>query len=270
MIEFNLKKFLEKNFDFIYVSKKSKAQNVIELTILVAVSMIALMFIFVVYSGQFGSLIHFNDYHTMRTSVNGVIDFSNSVYYSGAGSEAKIFLDVSNSIDVSKSGINGKVVYLRILRGGDILDVADVNIIGDWLEGAQYYSIINKEGNIFLKNVRGYEIIGSTMFVEASSPDDVSVEFVLKNIFDKTLNFDLNIDGGNRGGVVVWFDVDGSNLRTQSFSLSPDEEKNIKLNWTIPSGYEYNELQTRWIEINLSGEDYSWNELVFTSLEFIE
>ena len=166
-----------------------KGQNVVELTVLVAASMIALLLIFMIYSEQFGAVTSFNDYHTARASVRKIVDAANTVYYSGPGSEIKILVELPDSVVLEESGIDGKTVYLHMVDGSDIIDVADVNINGEWQDDSKYYMTIRYDGNVVWQIERAYEVVGGTFFVIRGGPSVFNTDFNIFNTSDKTLFF---------------------------------------------------------------------------------
>ncbi len=244
-----------------------KGQNVVELTVLVAASMIALLLIFMIYSEQFGAVTSFNDYHTARASVRKIVDAANTVYYSGPGSEIKILVELPDSVVLEESGIDGKTVYLHMVDGSDIIDVADVNINGEWQDDSKYYMTIRYDGNVVWQIERAYEVVGGTFFVIRGGPSVFNTDFNIFNTSDKTLFFKLDLDFEEKGGMKVTL-LDGDTDTHQEFTLNPGELKTIKLKINL-QGFSASQLNTGLIDVNASGEDYEWMEVLYTSVEFI-
>lgn len=174
---------------FSYLNKESKAQNIVELTIIVAASMIALMAVFMIYSDQFGVLFNFDDYHVARASVRKIVDAANTVYYAGAGSEIKIFVEMPSSMLFEESGISGKTVYIKMADGSDILDVADVNIEGNWRNDSKYYMVLKYDGNNVKLQYLDFELNKYSIYFSTTPGTSVSESISIRNNYSEEVIF---------------------------------------------------------------------------------
>ena len=247
----------------------SRGQNVIELTVLVAASMMALLIIFTIYANQFGVITSFDDYYTARASVRKIVDAANTVYYAGPGSEIRILVEIPRSAIIEESIISGRTVSMRMADGSDIIDVADVNINGEWQEDSKYYMVIRYDGNAVWQIERGFGIDGGTFFVIRGGPSTFDRNFLITNVFDKLLLFTLDLDFEEKGGMKVTL-KDGENPEHihQEFPLQPGESQLVNLQIVL-LGWAQNQLNSGLIIVNATGEDYNWTENLFTSVEFI-
>jgi hypothetical protein len=246
--------------------RETKAQNVVELTILVAASMLALTAIFTIYSNQFGVLINFNDDYTARTSVRAVVDAANTLYYAGPGSEIKILVEMPSSVIYAQSSISGKTVYLKMADGSDVLDVADVNISGEWLEDERYYMLLRYDGNVVSILTQPYSVVGGTAFLITDITDiNSDLNFIITNEYETQLDFSLEMFFESVDtNIGLSFENDSN---TFYFELLPNESKVVYFELQGPNDV-CNENASGYFNIITTGQDYDFNKSFFVSVEY--
>ena len=247
-----------------------RGQNVVELTVLVAASMMALLLIFTLYSEQFGMMMHFNDYHTARASVRKLVDAANTVYYAGPGSEIQVLIEIPPSVIIEESGIHGKTVYLRMADGSDIIDVADVNINGHWQDDSRYFTNLRYDGNVVLAVERGYDLLGGTMFTVEENIGAFTRSFEIENTFDKELDFELDLTFPNSfpNKFGRFYEGHFPYKDELDFSLRPGETREVELIFLVLWGNPF-ENETGYIDVATTAEDYYWEERIYISIEYI-
>ncbi|MFA5126134.1 MAG: hypothetical protein WC462_03980 [archaeon] len=214
----------------------SQGQTTIELLIILAASLVALGIIYYLYSEQVYFSVEAQELATAKSTIERMVNAANSVYISGAGSKARVLINIDSSFDMDNSNIVGRSILIRLSDGTDIAGSADVNLSGSWkkfddqyvLDG--YYATLVFDGNIVNIYYDDFELSNESIYVSALQGTTISKYFSVRNLSVDTAYFlvsnnfshnpfaELSIDPSD-----VYFSLTNNESRVIDFNIILDD-----------------------------------------------
>ncbi|MEK6958721.1 MAG: hypothetical protein AABW59_01610 [archaeon] len=195
-----------------------------------------------------------------RATVQKVVDASNMVYYSGAGSTARVFVEIPDTTDLVQSDIQGRSVSLRLKGGGDVVATSDVNIFGAWkYSTGKYFFFLVYDGNVVRLDYRPFELNRESIFVSGVQGSTRSAEFTIKNSSTENQECWVSIDFSHSLAVLV------PSSGYDNFVLTPNESKKIDLNFVLSKDSSGNYAGK--IDITCELDDVNSTKTLFVAVE---
>ncbi|MFA6268820.1 MAG: hypothetical protein WCW13_03035 [archaeon] len=209
-----------------------RAQTTIEMLLILAISILALGIIYSLYGQQLDTSFRVKEYSSAKSTLDKVVNTANSLYASGAGSKAKILIDLPYSLDMSGSYIDGKMLVFRLSNGNDIFALSDVNIIGDWkkINGSYstggYYMNLLFDGNVVLLSYDDFQLSTQSIYASAKQGSVVLKNFNIRNNSSNTAYFWVSTSFSHSAASIsidpndVYFSLLAGETRTVDFNIA--------------------------------------------------
>jgi len=237
-----------------------RGQSTVELFMVLAISIIALGLVYSLYADQIFAASSTKETALARATVQKVVDAANMVYYSGAGSTARVFVEIPETADLTQSEIVGRSVALRLKGGGDVVATADTNISGAWKPiTGKYFFYVVYDGNVVKFDYRPFELNKESIFVSGIQGSTRSSYFSIKNasLMDQE----------------CWVEITYPHTLVNlipspdyaSFTLTPNESKRIDLNFVLSANSSGNYAGK--VDVTCELDDVNSTRTIFISAE---
>jgi len=210
---------------------RAKGQTTIELLIILAASLVALGIIYYLYSEQVYFSVEARELATAKGTIERMINAANSVYISGAGSKARVWINIDSSFDMDDSNIIGRSVSIRLSDGTDIAGSADVDLSGSWKTSDgeyvidDYYATLIFDGNVVNIYYDDFELSNESIYVSALQGTTTLKYFSVRNLSSYTAYFTVSNNFSHNPFAELSIDPDDF-----YFSLTPDESRIVDFN----------------------------------------
>ncbi len=207
---------------------KNKGQTTIELLLVLSVSIVALTIIYSLYSEQVFSASMGRDVFTAKSAVQKIVNGANTAYFSGAGSEIKVEIEIPSTALLDDSGIVGRTIYLKLSNDSEIIGISDVNIEGSFksLPG-KYVVYLFYDGNVVQLTYRDFELNKYNVSFSGTTNSQHKNSFTIRN--NSEFPIDISISKNFSHSLVTL------DMNIDNFNLSSNETKIIDLNFEILS-----------------------------------
>ena len=208
-----------------------RGQTTLELLVLISASLVALAIIYSLYSGQVDSTNVAKEASIAQGTIGRMVDSANSLYISGAGSSARVFIDIPESLQMESSGIFGRAVLLKLSNGTETFGTADVNFSGsfkrlggDYVTGG-YFANLSFDGNTVSISYGDFELSNESLSYYATSGTIVEGYFNVRNVSDQNALFWSSLAFSHSPYATITL-----SSGAESFVLAPQETKRIDFN----------------------------------------
>ncbi|MDD4250934.1 MAG: hypothetical protein PHX27_01950, partial [Candidatus ainarchaeum sp.] len=207
-------------------NNSSKGQTTIELLLILTVSVVILAIIYSIYADQFTGNVSSTELFLARSSVQKIVNASNTAYLSGIGSIIKVEVDFPSSVDFDNSKLSSNIISLKLLGGLDVVGIADINFGGSLRKqyGKQVIYLVfdgNKVNLDYLDfELNQYNISFSTL-ADTNRKETISV----RNNSSSNMSFVIENNFSSPGVNII--------LSKTEFVLAPNAIEYIDFNFII-------------------------------------
>jgi len=210
----------------------SRAQTTIELLLVLSVSFVALAIIYSIYSEQIFSANDSKSQFMAKSAIQKVVDSANSVYYSGKGSQAKIFVEFPADTNFSATMLLEKTFLFSLSKNRDYFGSADIELTGRLPSSPGKHSLlVYYDGNSVIISPNDFELNKESFFVSLTqgayseqaftvrNNTDTEIEVVVENYFNHSLA-ELSLGDGDDYFLLEPFGIRVIDINFISSSLS--------------------------------------------------
>jgi hypothetical protein len=250
-----------------------RAQTTVELLLLLAVSLLALLIIYSIYANQLDVSIITRERASAKSTLESIVNSANSLSLSGAGSKSKILIELPDTLRMSDSNILGNTLLLTLSDHSSIFASADVNFSGDWKKSngvyvtGGYYANLVFDGNVVTIYYDDFDLSEGSISIQAKQGTTSSEFFSVRNNSSRDANFFVSVSFNN---------APYSSLVLQPsdefFSLEPNASNFVNFDLVLSNSANgnYAGIITIIGELNDGVSDYNITKGVFVSIESFE
>lgn len=243
---------------------KIKGQTTIEVLVILAASLVALSIIYSLYAEQVNIGNFQREEFSARSSIQRIINASNSLVISGAGSQTTVEVDFSNQILLDETIIDGSTILIKLSNGTEIFGTADVDFVGNLRKtpGKQLINLYYDGSKVFIY-YDDFELNqGSIVFSTIAGSKNFQ-NIILRNLSSEDLNFKILNNFSHLG-----INFSSNPVFDSNFLVDDGELKQIDLNFEISENISGNYSGNIVIVTNIEGQEIQ--RLVNISIEVLQ
>ncbi len=205
-----------------------RAQASVELMVILAVSMMALLVVYSLTTTQTLQIQAQQRVQSAQTAADSIALAANDVFFQGTGAKKRIFVILPDDVNAGASLISGKEVNYRV-RNTDVFSVADVNLVGSLptAPGGHYLTLVAHENYVSLGD-SSLDVSKNSVYVALSQDSNASASVAFtNNSSSETATVNL---------VKTWASsAVAFTLSSASFTLGPGANRTIDFNFSSGS-----------------------------------
>ncbi|MEW6295684.1 MAG: hypothetical protein AB1467_05330 [Candidatus Diapherotrites archaeon] len=206
---------------------KMRGQSSIELIIIFAVSLIALLSIIALANNNIIGLNSQREKDDALTSVNELAQAVKDVYSQGPGAKKLVFIRIPNGIDPSKTLISNRTINFNV-SGSDIFASTDVDVYGSLpTEPGGHWLWVTSAENFVRIGSTSIQLSVQSIYTQMLQSTTKTESITITNLGKSSINFSLSKDWNNTAVTL--------SLSDSSFILALNQSKIVDLNFTASS-----------------------------------
>ena len=205
-----------------------RAQASVELMVILAVSMLALLVVYSLTTTQTLQIQAQQRVQAAQTAADSIALAANDVFFQGTGAKKRIFIILPDDVNASASLISGKEVNYRIGRT-DVFSVADANIVGNIpaTPGGHYLTLVAHEDYVSIGDT-SITASKNSVYLAMSQDSNASTTLTLTNNASTENALVALLKTWNNPAVTF-------SLSTTSFTLTPGASQTVDFNFASSS-----------------------------------
>jgi len=204
-----------------------KGQSSIELIIIFAVSLIALLSIIALANSNVSGLNVQREKDDALTSVNELAQAVKDVYSQGPGAKKLVFIKIPNGTDPIKTLISNRTININV-SGSDIFASTEVDVYGSLpTQVGGYWLWVTSAENFVRIGSTSIQLSLQSIYTQMLQSTTKTESITVTNIGESSIDFSLSKDWNNTAVTL--------SLSDSIFSLAPNESRTIDLNFTASS-----------------------------------